>query len=138
MQALTVPTTPVAGNIDWPSLAWAMLLFGITLAVLAIKARYPAIARMGSFARITAHACIGYFGVGMVALGLSAIANGSLPVPGGVAWDGNVAIVGGFAALVAGSITLGEHVAQSWAIHRAPASEPEPQPAMARTTDPRA
>ena len=125
MHALTTP--PVAGgSLDWPSLAWAAVLMGITLAVLAIKSRYVQIADMGLLARVSAHSCIGYFSVGMIALGMTSIGSGELPVPGGTPWTGGVAIIGGFAALVAGSITLGEHVAQVVALQRVPVAQEVP------------
>ena len=119
MQALN-PTPALHAALDWPSLGWAALLLGITFAVLAVKARYPVVAKLGLVPRVIAHACVGYYGVGMAALGMSAVASGHMPVPGGAAWDGPIAIIGGFAALVAGSITLGEHVAAAWSFHFKP------------------
>ena len=60
-------------------------------------------------ARTLAHVVIGYFGMGMMAFGASAAARAHFPVPGGAAWEGPIAVVGGLAALVIGSATLVEH-----------------------------
>lgn len=97
-------------TVDWSSIAWALLLSGLTLAAIAIKARYPAIAEKGPVARALAHALIGYFGLGMTLLGLHAAAFASFPVPGGAAWEGTVAVTGGLAATTIGACTLLEHL----------------------------
>lgn len=96
--------------LDWSSIGWALLLTGLTLAALAIKARYPAIAEQGRAARALAHLLVGYFGTGMVLLGAHAALTSTFPVPGGAAWEGPVAIAGGLAAMTIGGSTLLEHV----------------------------
>lgn len=114
--------------IDWPSLAWTAILAGLTFSCLAIKSRFAWIAEQGTFARVLAHVVIGYFGMGMMMFGASAAARGRFPVPGGAAWEGPIALVGGLAAFVIGTTTLVEHVL---AVR---ASQREPQPVRAGTT----
>jgi hypothetical protein len=96
--------------IDWPSILWALVLAGLTGTALSIKSRYPAIARAGAPARVLAHVVIGYFGLGMTSFGAWCAVQARFPVPGGAAWTGPVAIVGGLAAATIGTCTLVEHV----------------------------
>ena len=105
---ITLSSTP-GFVLDWPSLAWTAILAGLTFSCLAIKSRFSWISEQGAFARTLAHVVIGYFGMGMMAFGASAAARGHFPVPGGAAWEGPVAIVGGIAAFVIGTTTLVEH-----------------------------
>jgi hypothetical protein len=114
---MTLSSTPTI-VLDWPSLAWTTILAGLTFSCLAIKARFAWIAQQGALARALAHVVIGYFGLGMMIFGASAAARGRFPVPGGAAWEGPIAIVGGLAALVIGSTTLAEHVLSVRAAHR--------------------
>ena len=113
--------------LDWPSIAWTLILAGLTFSALAIKSRFAAIAEQGAAARVLAHVLIGYFGLGMMTFGAAAAARGRFPVPGGAAWEGTVAIVGGLAAFVIGSTTLVEHLVAMKASHR------EAQPATVST-----
>ena len=112
--------------LDWPSIAWTTLLAGLTFACLAVKARFPSIAEQGAVARVLAHVLIGYFGLGMMTFGAAAAARGRFPVPGGAAWEGSIAIVGGLAAFVIGSTTLVEHLVAMKATHREAQSAPVP------------
>lgn len=110
--------------LDWPSIAWTLILAGLTFSALAIKSRFASIAEQGAVARVLAHVLIGYFGLGMMTFGASAAARGTFPVPGGSAWEGTVAIVGGLAAFVIGSTTLVEHLVAMRASHREAQSAP--------------
>lgn len=103
---------------DWPSLAWATILAGLTFSCLAIKSRFAQVAAQGAVASALAHLVIGYFGLGMMAFGAMAAARAHFPVPGGAAWEGPVAVLGGIAAFVIGSTTLVEHVVQVRAARR--------------------
>ncbi len=118
MQSLNIPDVTLA-NVDWSSLCWVVMLACITAAVMWVKSAYARIADMGPVPRVLAHVTIGYFGVGMTAFGVVSALRGSLPVPGGVAWEGAVAVIGGLAALVIGASTLAEHVAHCLAMNRA-------------------
>lgn len=109
--------------LDWPSVAWAAILAGLTLACLSIKARYPTIAELGIAARVLAHVVIGYFSLGMLAFGASALVRSYFPVPGGAAWEGPVAILGGIAAMTIGGCTLAEHALQVRALRRTPVAQ---------------
>jgi hypothetical protein len=97
-------------SLDWPSLAWVLILAGLTMACLRVKARFPEIAAAGRVPAVLAHVVIGYFGVAMSAFGLSATTSAYFPVPGGAAWEGPVAVVGGMAAFTIGACTLLEHL----------------------------
>lgn len=119
--------TNVLERMDWASLGWAALLAAITVACLAIQRNYARIAEMGRAARIVAHMAIGYFGLGMLAFGAVSAATRSLPVPGGIAWEGGVAVIGGLAACVIGGTTLIEHAVRVAAQHR---TEQVPVPAV--------
>lgn len=105
------PTTELfaGGGIDWASAAWALLIAGITAACLAIKSRYERIAAQGRWEALFANLTIGYFGLAMAAFGAVSALRAHLPVPGGVAWEGPVAVMGGLAAFVVGTTTLAEH-----------------------------
>lgn len=117
MEALTIPHVSSAG-LDLASLGWGLLLATITGACLWIQRKYPRIAGMGAAARVVAHVTIGYFSFGMMAFGAAAAARQSLPVPGGLAWEGGVAVIGGLAACIIGGTTLIEHAMQVAAMHR--------------------
>ena len=103
---------------DWPSLAWTTILAGLTFSCLAIKSRFAQVAAQGAAARALAHVVIGYFGLGMMLFGASSAARAHFPVPGGAAWEGPVAVLGGMAAFVIGSTTLVEHLVQVRAARR--------------------
>lgn len=105
--------------LDWASIAWAAVLAGLTLSALTVKSRFRNIAEHGAGARVLAHALIGYFSFGMMAFGASAAASARFPVPGGAAWEGPIAVAGGAAALIIGTVTLVEHVVQVRALHLA-------------------
>jgi hypothetical protein len=103
---------------DWPSLAWTTILAGLTFSCLAIKARFAQVAAQGAVATAIAHMVIGYFGLGMMLFGASSAARAHFPVPGGAAWEGPIAVIGGIAAFVIGSTTLVEHALQVRAARR--------------------
>jgi hypothetical protein len=117
MEALTISSSTGA-DFDVASLCWGLLLACITAACLWIQRRYPSIAGMGPSARVVAHVAIGYFGFGMMAFGAASAATRTLPVPGGTAWEGGVAVIGGLAACLIGGTTLIEHVVQVAALRR--------------------
>ena len=94
---------------DWPSLAWTAILGGLTFSCLAIEKKFDRIAEMGAGARVVGHALIGYFGFGMSAFGVWCVTSARFPVPGGAAWNGPIAVVGGLAACVIGTTTLVQH-----------------------------
>src|SRR5437870_5302661 len=100
---MLLPTATSTMNLDWPSLAWAAILGGLTFACLRVKSRFPAISEQGALARVLAHLVIGYFSIGMTAFGAFAAFNAEFPVPGGAAWTGPVAVIGGFAAITIGT-----------------------------------
>ena len=125
-------TAQATAFLDWQSICWALLLACITLACLWIQRRYPAIHRMGRGARILANLTIGYFGAGMLAFGAFSAATRCLPVPGGVAWEGGVALLGGLAACLIGGTTLVEHAVNVAALHRGEALVPAASSAPTR------
>lgn len=114
-----------AGGIDWASAGWALLIACITAACLAIKSRYERIAAQGRWEALFANLTIGYFGLGMAAFGAVSALRAHLPVPGGIAWEGPVAVMGGVAAFVVGATTLAEH-AVGLARRRSAALQPAP------------
>lgn len=118
MEALTI-SGGASASFDWASPAWALLLAAITATCLVILRKFPRIAESGAAARVVAHVAIGYFGFGMLAFGVSSAVSRSLPVPGGVAWEGGVAVIGGIAACVIGGSTLVEHAVQVASMYRA-------------------
>ena len=124
MATMTTLSSTPGLVLDWPSLAWTTVLAGLTFACLAIKSRFAWIAEQGAAARVLAHVLIGYFSMGMMVFGASAAARGRFPVPGGAAWEGTVAIVGGLAAFVIGTTTLVEHLATVRSMYREPAAIP--------------
>jgi hypothetical protein len=97
-------------ELDWPSLGWVMLLLGLTMACLRVKARFASIAEHGKAAELLAHVIVVYFGLGMLTFGVTAALRATFPVPGGVAWQGPIAVIGGIAAMTIGGCTLAEHV----------------------------
>jgi hypothetical protein len=109
MTSGTGSMTAVATGIDWASITWVTILAGITFSCLAIKTHYARIAEQGAVERFMAHAVIGYFGIGMILYGASAAASEHFVVPGGAAWNGSIAVLGGISAFVIGSTTLLEH-----------------------------
>ena len=136
MPLLLATATPAA-LIDWPSVGWTALLAVLTFTCLTVKARFRQVTRAGRVATVLGHVAVGYFGVGMVVFGGMAAFEGTFPVPGGVAWEGPVAVIGGIAALVIGATTLYEHVAQTLFD-----SEPQESPRLVavaggRSTSPR-
>jgi hypothetical protein len=128
MLPLLASASPVA-LIDWPSVGWTALLAVITFTCLCVKARFRQVAQAGRVAAVLGHVVIGYFGVGMVIFGGMAAFEATFPVPGGVAWEGPVAVIGGVAALLIGATTLYEHVAQTLF-----ESEPQGSPSLAAAT----
>jgi hypothetical protein len=115
---------PAWSSLDWPSLGWVLVLAGLTAACLRVKARFPEIAAAGKLPAALAHVVVGYFSVGMMAFGVTAATNAYFPVPGGSAWEGSIAVVGGIAALTIGSCTLLEHVARVRVAGRQAAATP--------------
>lgn len=96
-------------GLDWPSIGWVALLALLTWACLAVKSRYSVIAECGRGPALLANVVIGYFSIGMLTFGVTAAARAHFPVPGGTAWDGAVAVIGGIAAVTIGGCTLLEH-----------------------------
>ena len=109
--------------VDWPSLTWIALLAALSLACLTVKARFERIAESGRLAEVLAHVAVGYFGVGLVLFGATSAFQAWFPVPGGAAWEGGVAVLGGLAAVTIGATTLFEHLANVVQIRHA-AREP--------------
>lgn len=117
MTATTTMTTEGMNAWDWASISWALVIAIITLACTWVQKNYARLAESGAAARVLMHVVIGYFGFGMLAFGAFAAATRTLPVPGGLAWEGGVAVIGGLAACVIGGTTLIEHAAHV-AAHR--------------------
>jgi hypothetical protein len=113
-----LPDPTLIAAVDWPSLGWTALLGVLTAACLTVRVRFRQIAAAGRAAEILAHVVVGYFGVGMALFGGAAALHARFPVPGGVAWEGPIAVIGGIAALVIGSTTLYEHLVEVLAVRR--------------------
>ena len=112
--------------LDWPSLAWVVLIGALTFATFTVKSRYQRLHEMGAIPRTLAHVSIGYFGLGMTAYGAWSAFHAYFPVPGGFAWEGGLAVLGGLSALTVGTCTLGEHVVQVATLRRAEQGEAVP------------
>lgn len=99
----------LAGGLDYQSIAWVALIGLLTYACLAVKSRYARIADAGRVPAALANVIIAYFSIAMFTFGATATARASFPVPGGMAWEGTVAVIGGAAAMVIGACTALEH-----------------------------
>jgi hypothetical protein len=115
---LLLADTSFAALVDWPSLGWTALLAVLTFTCLTVRARFRQVAAAGRVAEVLGHVVVGYFSLGMSLFGGFAAAQAYFPVPGGVAWEGPVAVIGGLAALTIGATTLYEHVLNVVAMHR--------------------
>ena len=97
-------------GLDVGSIAWVCLLGALTYSCLRVNARFEAVAEAGRGAELLAHVVMGYFSLGMLAFGAAAAVNARFPVPGGAAWEGPVAVLGGLAAFTIGCCSAIEHV----------------------------
>jgi len=115
---LLLSATSLAAFVDWPSLGWTAMLGVLTAACLTVRARFRQIAATGRAAEVLAHVVVGYFALGLTLFGAMAAMRARFPVPGGTAWEGPVAVIGGIAALVLGATTIYEHLANVLAFRR--------------------
>jgi len=132
---LLLANTTAVGLVDWPSLGWTALLGILTFTCLTVHARFRHVAAAGRVAEALGHVVVGYFSLGMLLFGGMAAFQAYFPVPGGVAWEGPVAVIGGIAALVIGGTTATEHVITVIAMRHEAAARPATAKAMSGAPD---
>lgn len=96
-------------HLDLSSIAWVCVLGALTFACLRVRAKFDVVAASGRVSEMLAHVVIAYFSLGMLAFGASAAVTARFPVPGGSAWEGPVAVIGGLAAFTIGCCSAVEH-----------------------------
>ena len=124
MSSILLASFSPYAQIDWASISWTLLLGGLTIAALAVEERFETIAMNGRIAALLGHVVIGYFSFGMLLFGAWSAGRATFPVPGGQAWEGPVAVIGGISAMTIGACTLLKHAATVRVMREASATVP--------------